>query len=368
MARWIDEAKQAELGQIASLLGLEQGRGRSLTPCPSCQAVHRSESQRDFRGPVGVRADAHGWACHRCHAKGDALDLVAFAVAADKLRHLDEADRQRVWDWYADRGFCTPRTGHTGQSPKPVIGTQPVRSSVPAEVGAYAESHRPPTDEVERLWDMTTSVRKTLSRHRVGNVSVFLTLRKLERLDPALQKVVRVTPLDHDWPAWWPARWAKHFRLVTRAWEPDGRLGSLHARAVPLYSRHEFGKIIAEPARKTTWPKGCQAGELLFADTLGHALLKGQRPDGIDKVLIVEGLTDLMRATHAVACGQMPVAVVGGTSGSWRALERVKWPHDLSFYVATDPDPTGHKYAQEIIDAIWRGCQRKAHRVLFESE
>jgi len=193
--------------------------------------------------------------------------------------------------------------------------------------------------------------------------------------------LVRIAPLRLVWPAWWPKWWARTFRLVVRAYEADGTPASLHARAVPMFRSGGTGPVCEacakadgpdrapllgpdakgraacptcswRPKRKTTWPKGYEAAELLFADPGGLALLRGETPENIRGVLVCEGLTDLAAAAMAVARERLPLAVLGATSGGFVTLARVRWPDGLRFYDGMDPDPPGRKYAAEARAAL----------------
>jgi len=72
-------------------------------------------------------------------------------------------------------------------------------------------------------------------------------------------------PKGYRWPTWWPGwrdTWAP-YRLTVRAYEPDGTLAGLHARAVlpledmrPLDLTRTKSDGTEEPSPKTRWPLG----------------------------------------------------------------------------------------------------------------
>lgn len=369
---------------IASALGIEAKHGRSLAPCPGCNADVRGYSSGDRRGPIGLTADTQGWRCHRCDAAGDAIDLVAYSVGQARLGDLDDADKRRVHQFYAERRWCAPLlVMGRGQALTPHRLDLPgsARPSLPRAEIPEPALQRPPSAEIAALWEASAPVDRTMANpqqrasastrrdpgplqsHENAAVSadrhpsapelwpaLYLADRGFYAPQAARLDIVRILPLRYPWPHWWPTPWARHYRLVARAFEPNGRLASLHARAVPAYDID--GQKAREPHPKTRWPKGYAAGGLLFANPAGLTLLRGQAPTGLGGVLIVEGLTDLMRAALVIAEASLPLAVLGATSGGFRALAQVRWPDGVKIYAATDPDATGHRYASEVATAL----------------
>jgi len=220
----------------------------------------------------------------------------------------------------------------------------------PAEP-APAEKPRPPAAEVAAIWD--ASHRLSLSTETawpaLEAARSFLERRGLRPEDVGLLDVARCLPpsSSRTWPEWWPAWWAGTWSLVVRAFEPDGRIASLHARAVTAG---------ADP--KTRWPSERGAKGLLFADERGAAMLRGEPIAWLHGVLIVEGLTDLLRAAvwaaKAEARAQRGIAVLGIAAGSSPALGRVRWPQGVAVRVATDADKAGDDYATKVRAAIPR--------------
>ncbi len=94
--------KARGVASVAAALGLEvRPRGRSLGPCPSCQAPRRGSS--DPRGSVGTTADALGWICRRCQAEGDAVTLAALVGRGTVPSTGDKAG------WREVAAFCEAR-------------------------------------------------------------------------------------------------------------------------------------------------------------------------------------------------------------------------------------------------------------------
>ena len=76
-------------------------------------------------------------------------------------------------------------------------------------------------------------------------------------------------------------------------------------------------------------------------------MMKGLAVD-LDGVLFVEGLTDFMKCSAEVEDLDIKLAVLGGTSGSFGAISKLKIPKNLKVYIGTDPDEQGREYAKTI--------------------
>ena len=228
---------------------------------------------------------------------------------------------------------------------------------------------RPPRAEVAAYWSACWPL-DTAKRDEWG-VPAYTFLSRRNYL-PFLRVIVR-----HDlarWappneeqrpPRWWGWRWPETYRLVVRAFEADGQIGSLHARAIldlPADGRR--------PPPKTRWPrhpdsdKGYDATELLFACPLGQQLLRGEPIPHLGAVLVCEGLTDwLMGAAvfhdsmewmEAGPTKDYPrIAVLGAAAGGFSALRKIRWPAgDYEVWCATDLDLAGTRYAIQVAEAV----------------
>lgn len=332
-AKWLDEARETPLLGAAKELGMETAAGMSLRPCPACGAANRHLRDKR-RGPISLYLGADGrerWSCKRgtCGVGGDVVDLVAVALSGGPAKLSETAVCEQVRGWFGDRNGVPMRTVVEKIAPRP----------------------RPPSAEVEALWDACMPVNRTMVPPSIVEMwpSFFLMDRKFHPMDLAPLDLVRITPPDHEWPAWWPRYWARDFRLVVRAFEPDGSFASLHARAVPMYDNS--GALVRPPERKTSWPLGCSATGLLFADGPGQRLLReGVAP--VDGVIVVEGVTDFIRASLVAAELRHRVAVLGAAAGGFRALAEVRWPADTHVFTATDADKVGDEYAAEVQSAL----------------
>ncbi len=300
---------------VVVALGLGDGAKRQprgvMIRCP--WHVERTASCSISVGPDGtVRVR-----CFGCNATGDALHLVAAARGLDLERDfprvLDEAGALVGVDLFA----------HTRRPPPP-----------PPPLGTY-----PPRDEVAALWNAAVPVNRTVVEPDRSELAVAFFLARRRWWPPALASldIVRVTPPPsaYDWPRWWPSPWAKSWRLITRAYRANGEVASIHARAVDG----------AEP--KTRWPYNCRSAGLFFADGRGAAVLRGEVAS-LERVIIVEGLTDTVAMTLEVEDAGRAIAVLGLASGSAAALAAVRWPHGIPVVVATHEDQAGHRYAAEV--------------------
>jgi len=316
---WIAQARNASLIDVASALNVKLGRNNSLGPCPHCGAEKRGSA--DVRAPIGMNATRNGWRCHQCGAVGDVVDLVAYAIIGKRLRECEKDGQHAVVTWFKGRGYVKDN------------------GMVPEKKASAPPKSRPPKSEVQQFWLSSMSV------HDIVAVTEFLESRRFDLRSVGKVGFVRATAEmgQRSWPKWWPKIWAKSYRLVTPAYDTDGNFVSLHARAV----------VEVEKGRgKTRWPRGYESGGLFMANRLGVQLLKGHNLDDVRGLLICEGLTDLLRASACAVESEVPLAVLSGTSGSFKHLSKVQIPQDLPVYTAMDPDTQGAKYLSEIRKAL----------------
>ena len=167
----------------------------------------------------------------------------------------------------------------------------------------------------------------------------FLKQRNLNLKALAKSGVARFTPQrdDYKWPTWWPAGRTHLWRLIVPAFDEEGNFVSLHGRAIRS----------ADPAPKTLWPKGYEAKGLFMPNRYAVKMMKGVAVD-LDGVLFVEGLTDFLKCSAEVEDLDLKLAVLGGTSGSFSSISKIKIPKNLKVYIGTDPDDQGRQYASTI--------------------
>lgn len=385
MAGWIDSVKLVALADVFEHLGIGQVRGRTCAPCPQCNAETRSGS--DKRGPMNVhhRDGRDLWHCKACESGGDGIAAVSYALAGSLFSDCHDEDKNRIRAWFADRGWCEPRQGHR----VPVVRPRPPKVRRLGVEHIRANLDPPPADEVRALW---AQCQHPLYGNAGGQVMFYLQDRGYNATQIAAMKVCRAVPLElQDRPRWWPASWllprtpeppwfrwsdgvktetdeppATNFRLIFPAFTAAGRFASLHARRVPWYDGAracceacgsrlpKVPKLIERcecgwrPRRKTTWPAGFNAEGLLFADRGGAELLRGKPRH--TTVLVVEGVTDLLRAS--LLADQAGVAVLGFASGGTKALGDIRWPEGVTVGIATDEDKAGEQYAEAAAQAL----------------
>ena len=313
---------------LVEALGLGEGARRQpgdglMIRCP----VHneRTPSCSVTNGPDGTLR----FRCFGCGASGDALTLVAAAYQLDTTR-----DFKRVLSAAAQiAGYDLDAPD---RAPPP-----PRRREIPPP-------QRPDAGELARLWDACDSVAQ-LREHPYDEdlrIVKFLADRGLHPGDLGVLDIARVTPPhdgDYDWPTWWPQVWARSWRIVTLAFEPDGTAASLHARAVD------------GSTPKTRWPLRCASSGLLFANKLGHKMLLGLRDP--ERILVTEGMTDFLSASVRVAREERAHAVIGITSGSAEALKKLRWPEGVNVAVYVHDDKAGERYEREVRAALPPGTR-----------
>lgn len=213
----------------------------------------------------------------------------------------------------------------------------------------------PPEEEVACLWEASRwpiGDFEELSGYQGPSLN-YLDARGIAANSGWEQELFRVVPEEYEWPSWWPfekrSKTKGVWTIIVAAWTPKGVLASIHARA--KYSPSEMQARGLDPGDKTRWPSGHKAGGLLFACSEALHILRGE-PTSCESVWVCEGITDWLAAAVAVRESSLPIAVLGGTSGSFRALEEVVWPTGIRLYSCVDPDPAGEKYHEQILQAV----------------
>ena len=330
----IGEVNAAGVVAVARAFRVEVAEGRQSSgghmPCPACGAGKRHTKSRDKRGAVGLRKDAPGWRCFQCDASGDAFTLAALLVLE---RRPTREDFGKVLAACADLGLCS-RLDTSAPTSKPYTPAAPRVVMAPAP----RVFQRPPG--VADFWAACRPVDLTAAHPSPDDLAAAWFLARRAFYAPAVARLdlARLAPGDDfdAWPAWWPSWWAPVWRLVLPAFEADGTMASMHARAVVLDAAH-----------KTTWAAGCDAAELLFCGYQGAAMLRGDALE-LDTVEIVEGMTDTIAASLRAERHGLRRAVLGVVTGGPPALARVKWPAGVTVLAATDADDVGDKFAAQI--------------------
>lgn len=237
-------------------------------------------------------------------------------------------------DWLIGKGWLQSLDGAI---PSPVY-VAPRAPQQPARPPAYL-----PAADVDRLWraswqltDPRCQAVPFLSERRFLPHAQVIAALDLARIAPT--HIPGGWSESEAWPSWWSAGRAPTWRLVVRGWGPGGAVG-FHGRAVvptPVID----GKALP----KALWARGYDSSGLLFWNR--HPVAEAEA------IFIAEGLTDWL--TLSIWAAQRPVAVFGGTSGSWRGLipvgKRAKPGADI--VVAVDADAKGNEYAKAILAAF----------------
>lgn len=331
---WIKDAKDAvEPPEIMERLGIKKHRGKSWGPCPACNEQTRGTS--DNRGPLSTYTSGLT-VCYRCHLRADVVDLVAITIAGAPVRDLEREKRDLVRGWFQDQGLFKDRMDH-----RPTNKDRP-EAPAQGDPHVYVQQGRPPQDEIRDIWKGSHQVLEAKAEASADDPMHEWFDRR--NFDPDLvgqTGIFKVLPngTRYDYPRWWPKKWAWRWRLITPAYETNGNLASLHARA------------FSDSSPKTRWPLGFEAGGLWMANRWGVRLMRGNCDD-IKGVLVCEGFTDLMRASCCNAAEAMRLAILSGTSGSFRTFGQIHVPKDLPVFIATDPDATGNIYAKRVNDQL----------------
>lgn len=311
--------------QVTSKLG--------VTPCPACGAtVRQHRTARRNAPPVDVRPDGVVFVCRECDTGGSAFDFAALAVLGHRAqRHEFGA----VLRGCASRGLCAPLEGEPATT---VCRTAPRRTPP-----ILASPELPPAHEVAALWESCEPLRE-LDRSHAARAYLEARGFSSERLAWA-GDLARVMAPNATMPTWWPSTWCSTWPVVVPAFNWAGSLVTLHARAV---TKH------ADP--KTRWPRGCSASGVLFADGTGRDFLRAKGDvaalGGLEAVVVVEGATDTLKVAQVLERSPVTWGVLGYTSGSKQAVERIAWPASIPCVVAVDDDDAGDTYAVELRRAL----------------
>jgi hypothetical protein len=325
---------------LAVLLGREEGAKRQPGGVAALCLWHleRSPSLSITIGPEGH----HRLHCFACSQTWNALQAIAQARGVDFPAALAEAAALVG----IDLGAASTRH-------------QLRAAPAPARTAPLARP-RIPNDERNALWGAAYPANRTLADLTESDLAAAWMLARRRWYAPALAALdlVRLLPLPSEfsaWPSWWPSTWADCWRLAALAYEPDGTPASIHARAV-----------YPDASPKDRWPLGGErysvARGLFFADAGALSVLRGAPPRDLEAIVLCEGITDWIATSLAVADEGAPMAVLGGASGSWPALARVKWPQGCPAIVAVDADAAGEKYAAQIRAALPRTVEIRRWR------
>jgi hypothetical protein len=279
--------------------------------------------------------------CFGCPESGDALSLIAVANGLSVNSDFPEvlkagAELAGLW------GIVQELDTRTEIPNRPKVQPPP-----PAEL---EERDYPPLDEVEALWNLTGPVSED------PEASQMLTSRAL---DPeAVEGLVRTFADCSRFTACFtgptgatrlPA-WA---RYRGRDWGETG-----HRLLVPMFDRLgvmrsvRAWRVTEGDSPKRLPPGGHKASELVMADDLGLAMLRGQFAP--DLVVVAEGEPDFL--VWATRRTPKPHATIGIVSGSWHQALAERFPVGCVVVIRTDHDRAGHAYAAEVSEGLRKRC------------
>ncbi|MGI9554812.1 MAG: DnaB-like helicase C-terminal domain-containing protein [Vampirovibrionia bacterium] len=307
MRSWIDDVKRQKIDSVLSEVGMKRMRMNSLSPCPSCNREHRNKT--DKRGPIGVNPESTGWACFRCGASGDIIDLVSFNLHSSKFRDLSKEDKDSVKSFFVKSDLTVQKR----------ITVKPVKDIISPNSKSTATNvidNSPFSFSIQKLKDA-----HDLLMQRNGHVYKYLTSDRLF-IDDTI----------------------KHFML--------GHLvvGKNDWLCIPLRDIH--GKIInckyrlipTDPSQKKQY-RICKGKPVpLF----GWNDLSSNHND---YVICVEGEIDAM-TLHQYGLKDKVVATTTGAGTNWpdEWLDAIE-PYS-SFYIWYDDDKAGKDGAKKLVEKI----------------
>ncbi len=354
----LDDIRRVGLRDVAQALGLVlDGAGRTLTPCPACDAAQRGSSDR--RGPVGLNSDRAGWRCHRCGAGGSALDLAGYRLTGGRLTAGDKEAWRPVLIWYRTEFGVAGEWG-AGRRPRT---HPPLSRPSPPQPGPRP---RPPAREVSALRNACRVVTED------DEVAGWLAQRGINPEVVAALDLARALPCSVQLPSW--ARcvgrpWSEGWRCTFSAHDHLGELVTVRARWIGEAAAPRKVKAAAAAAGPGS------AGGAVLSCLHGRAVLRTGRapaywPAREPLVIVVaEGETDwlawrvsmhadtLARRGFADAVRGHGQAVVWGVwAGSWTDEIAGRVPNGTVVHVRTDPDAAGDKYAETIRRSLAGRC------------
>jgi hypothetical protein len=279
------------------------------------------------------------WRCWGCNERGDVLHLVAAAhgmkLDTDFKRVLLEAARLGgLWN-IVDKleGRAQPREAPTTPSP---LQAPPMPAEPPREW--------PPKSEVDELWSACgrTANDPEVAAYLEGRA---ISPEMVDELDLA-----RVLPAAGSIP-WWAGY--KGDADSRRPWRTIG-----YKLIVPMYDalgvmRSVRGwRVVGDVGPGRLPAGGHKAGEMVMADALGLAMLRGEEKPY--RVVIVEGEPDFL--SRAIVTTDAKMATIGIINGSWTEDFAERFPLAAKVAIRTDLDKAGNRYADEIIATLQRRC------------
>ena len=322
---WIGGAKTRAVADVADTLGLQLLHRRYV--CPVCNAIHKGRGTIDYSHTL--------WNCHHvgCDAKGDVLDLVAYALFSSPSKGLDQSGWAALRDWFGG-------------------GAAPVRSVPLVDPGPQY----PSVDLVGAAWSECKPICNVYQEGHSSDVEAVQEWMWGRGIDPwvvAALDMVRVAPrtkdgLWHGWP--WIA--------ALPVYDATGVIRSFRQRAV----------IPCE--KKSLAPTGYSAAGLVLACPMARGLLAGKRADiagfpWSGKVWIMEGEPDFLKMACTIAAhlrgkeaGPALLGFIG--SGGLPPEIAARIPKDATVYLVPHQDKNGAgQKAMSETEKRLRACEIK---------
>lgn len=309
MSGWVTDAKRAaRLGDVAAALGMTGG-GRTLGPCPACDAERRSASER--RLALNVLPNDR-WKCWACGVGGSVIDLVGNRLGVDPTGSESCA-------WFASYGWCAPPRGAAVEIPKPRERPPPIELGDDREILT--------SEEVAEVW----------SRCHHGPAGWL----RSRGLDPE-----RVAEVDGcralnggPLPAW-ASHWPRNdCRAVLPLFDSSGRLSGLQGRR----TRGEGTKSMAAAGVHRIGVLACPTGRGMLAGV-----------DVPEAVVIAEGEPDWLTWASAVSPKFAVLGIPG--SGAWTQAIADRIPTESVVLIRTHLDKAGGDYARLILSTLNDRC------------
>ncbi len=332
---WFDDVRAMRLNQLAPELGMERGSGGRWSPCPACGATSTGKDRRP--AVIDVKGGA-GWKCYACGEKGSALDAACLMLFDARLSGRD-ARWSQVRAWYAARGWCEgPRGVEVPKvKPRPALPPKPPKQP-------------PPWGEVHALWEACTPARDD------EEVAAWVRRRMPWVADVVLARddLVRVVPAGAL------PRWASYKGNLARA-APWNQIGLRAVFAVAdergrrRSLRARFTGTGPAPKAKAVSAWGRVSG-FVMANQAGRELLR-DGPECSPKpgyVVVAEGEVKFLGA-----CANTSNPVFGIVNGSWKPAVAERVPSGIEVWVASDNDPAGDEYYEEIRETLAQRCTVK---------
>lgn len=342
-ARWIETVNDRPTADVAAELGYEVRRGHTAShcKCPACGAERRHTKTGDRRGAVGMPHSAPGWHCFQCEASGDAIDFVAYHMGGRRFRDLDSHRREEVRAWFDPTSMIA------------VIPPKRLRKQDQAVAWENADAVYPPRSELEALWGACVPV------DHDDDALAYLAHRSILGIDELVKHdCVRALPCGVQCPEW--------ARFEGDAWNV-----SQHRLLIPLYDYlGDMRSVVARsvsmtPRTKSVGAVGFNRRGLVMAGTYGREMLivgpqaRMHRMEQF-RLTVKEGEISFLRAisngldreTQGSMGAESFSGVFGIFSGSFTRDVASRVPRGSSVVIATDDDHAGHRYGEQIVEAI----------------